>query len=165
MVQLLNSGRLAVSELERWMFDREREALSSLQKPLRELQQGRCFYCDSVLDRVGEVDHFIPWVRYPNNALENLVLAHPRCNNNKRDFLPAGPHVARWAERQQTFRRDLDQVAAATAWESAPDRSRSIAVALYQQLPASALLWREVNTFVPFAGERVQVETALKRAA
>ena len=30
-----------------------------------------------------DVDHFMPWVRYPNNAVENLVLAHNHCNRSR----------------------------------------------------------------------------------
>jgi 5-methylcytosine-specific restriction endonuclease McrA len=41
------------------------------------------------------VDHFIPWSRYPNDAIENLVVAHERCNGRKSDFLAASDHVAR----------------------------------------------------------------------
>ncbi len=145
------------------MFDREREALGSLHGPLRELQEARCFYCDGLIRRAGEVDHFIPWVRYPNNALENLVLAHPACNNNKRDFLPAGPHVDRWTERQRTSRDDLARVAEDVEWESAPERSRSIAIALYELTPVSARIWQGVRHFVPYAQDRARIESALRR--
>jgi hypothetical protein len=70
---------------------------------LQELQHDRCFYCDDALARsprlAPHVDHFIPWSRYPNDAIENLVVAHERCNGQKRDFLAAADHVARWMER------------------------------------------------------------------
>src|SRR5213592_5079376 len=36
-----------------------------------------------------DVDHFIPWSRYPDDGLENLVVAHARCNAQKSDFLAA----------------------------------------------------------------------------
>jgi HNH endonuclease len=42
------------------------------------------------------VDHFLPWARYPENGIENLVVTDPRCNNDKRDFLAAAEHVERW---------------------------------------------------------------------
>jgi hypothetical protein len=57
---------------------------------LVDLQAGRCFYCG---DRLGdtriEVDHFIPWSRYAADLGHNLVLADFKCNNRKRDRIPA----------------------------------------------------------------------------
>ena len=36
------------------------------------LQGGRCFYCEDALRGPTDVDHFIPWARYPDNGLDNL---------------------------------------------------------------------------------------------
>jgi 5-methylcytosine-specific restriction endonuclease McrA len=51
------------------------------------------------LGRRDEVDHFIPWARYPDDAVENLVAADGRCNSAKRDFLASGGHLGWWMER------------------------------------------------------------------
>src|SRR5437870_3987786 len=71
-----------------------------------ELQEGRCFYCAARLaSRAGQtpdVDHFIPWSRYPDDGLENLVVAHARCNAQKRDFLAAAAHVRHWRARTRS---------------------------------------------------------------
>ena len=40
-----------------------------------------------------EADHFIPRIRCGIDAIENLVLADRRCNNDKRDLLPGPAHV------------------------------------------------------------------------
>ncbi|MBE2252771.1 MAG: HNH endonuclease [Myxococcus sp.] len=162
-VQLFNRSRIPGSALENFLFDREREALGKVDGALRELQGSRCFYCDERLSR-GQVDHFIPWARYPNNAIENLVLAHDGCNNNKRDFLAASPHVQRWAERLAKRADELIEVAAEHSLETAPTRSRSVAVALYERLPESALVWDRVGTFRAWADERSGVIRALAAA-
>ena len=46
-----------------------------------------------------EIDHFVPWARYPDNGIDNLVVAHRRCNHDKRDFLAAFGHVEKWVAR------------------------------------------------------------------
>lgn len=162
-VQHLNRSRIPGSALENFLFDREREALGKLDGALRELQQSRCFYCDERV-AAGEIDHFIPWARYPNNAIENLVLAHKPCNSNKRDFLAASPHVQRWAERLSRRAEELVEVAAEHSLETAPTRSRSVAIALYDRLPESALVWDAVGTFRAWADERPRVIQALRAA-
>lgn len=50
----------------------------------------------------SDVDHFIPWRRYPTDLGHNLVLAHATCNRQKSDRLAAEPHLERWAERNRT---------------------------------------------------------------
>ena len=73
-------------------------SLAPITAGLKELAAGKCFYCRGLVKK-AQVDHFIPWVRYPNNAIENLVLAHSRCNNDKRDHLVAATHVGNWVQR------------------------------------------------------------------
>src|SRR5690606_30022220 len=97
MVARLN--RMEEARLERFLFGTTRNALDAVRSGLHELQEGACFYCRSRLSGPTEVDHFVPWSRYPEDGLANLVLAHDRCNQAKRDFLPATQHVVRWAER------------------------------------------------------------------
>jgi len=80
-----------------------------------EIQQGRCFYCraSTAVDR-SELDHFIPWARYPDNGLDSLVLVDERCNLDKRAFLATGEHVARWMPRllsDSSETRQLEDVA------------------------------------------------------
>jgi len=69
-------------------------------RPLRDgiaaLQDGRCFYCHGPLGSTPEADHFIARVRCGIDAVENLVLADRRCNNDKRDLLPGPAHVTTW---------------------------------------------------------------------
>jgi hypothetical protein len=98
MVARMNE--LEEARLEAFLFGTARIALEPVRPGLQDLQQDRCFYCDGALMRSAglrpHVDHFIPWSRYPNDAIENLVVAHERCNGRKSDFLVASGHVARW---------------------------------------------------------------------
>ena len=49
------------------------------------------------------VDHLVAWARYPVDLGHNFVLADSRCNNQKRDRLPACDHLAAWVERNAQF--------------------------------------------------------------
>lgn len=153
MVARMND--LEESRLQDFLFGARRIPLDPVRPGLRELQRGRCFYCGERLRDTGsrrpEVDHFIPWARYPNNAIENLVVAHERCNGRKSDFLAAPEHVSRWRERfGPEFRAapELEAVAAGARWESAPGRSVSVTRAVYLRLPTDAKLWRVGREFV-----------------
>ncbi len=88
------------ADLAEFLFGAERTSLAGLLEPLRELQQGRCFYCAKELraSRV-HVDHFVPWARYPIDLGHNFVLADGTCNSQKTDHLAAQPHLERWLER------------------------------------------------------------------
>jgi hypothetical protein len=87
------------------------------------LQENRCFYCSGALGAAPEADHFVPRVRCGIDAVENLVLADRRCNNDKRDLLPGPPHVTAWARRNEHDRLALVALARA----SRPSRSPSCA--------------------------------------
>lgn len=100
MAKVRSLNQLDESKLEEFMFGVERVALGKLQGPLRSLQGGRCFYCDaSLAGGPSQVDHFLPWSRYPDNGLDNLVLAHDRRNRQKLHFLADLDFGRRWEER------------------------------------------------------------------
>jgi hypothetical protein len=61
-----------------------------------------------------EADHFILRIRCDIDAIENLVLADRRCNNDKRDLLPGPPHVAAWARRNHRGSTALTGLATAS---------------------------------------------------
>lgn len=131
------------SLLDEFLFGTARIALDRIRHPLIELQDGQCFYCRESTDASStEVDHFLPWVRHPDNGLDNLVAAHRRCNNSKRDAIAATSHLERWLDRPS-----LDRLRA--EWPS--DRARTIgaARATYLWLPQRTPLWRAVNDYVP----------------
>jgi 5-methylcytosine-specific restriction endonuclease McrA len=91
------------ADLGEFMFGSERSGLAPFLRVLSEVQGRDCFYC---LERIGgevDVDHFIPWSRYPLDLGNNFVLAHPRCNRRKGDRLAAFEHLERWCDRNRDF--------------------------------------------------------------
>ncbi len=149
-------------DLERFLFDRERNSLAPIRDPLAELQGGRCFFCDGRLSIKSEVDHFIPWSRFPTNVVENLVVAHDQCNRSKLDFLASAGHVTRWSNHLIRHRLDLESLGTMRAIGTAHDQTRGIAAATYLQLPEHALLWVRKDEFEPL--RRSAIELALNVA-
>jgi 5-methylcytosine-specific restriction endonuclease McrA len=102
-VQKINSVRLgSITDLGTFLFGHERDVLEAYRAPLMEIQGGDCFYCRKALNQQTDVDHFIPWSRYPTDLGHNFVLSHPQCNNSKSDYLGAEEHLANWTERIRT---------------------------------------------------------------
>src|SRR5262245_54672318 len=89
MVARLNREALEDSRLEEFLFGAQRIPLDPVRQPLRELQNNRCFYWDSLIRGRSTVNHFLPWVRHPDNGIENLVV----------------PTIAAMATRATSFRR------------------------------------------------------------
>lgn len=134
------------------LFGTERAAFPTvLRGGLEEVQGGRCFYCGAALTRNAQVDHFLAWSRWPNDAVENLVVAD-RCNGDKSDHLTAPDHVDRWVERLRAHAGTLAEVATAARWMS--DRSRSVALvrSTYGHLAPGTPLWVLGREFVEADG-------------
>ena len=141
MVAEMNRELTGERQLEEFLFGRQRAALAAVREPLRELQDDRCFYCGDRLGSRIDVDHFVPWVRYPIDDVQNLVAVDPRCNNDKRDFLAATSHVGRWADRNARQTTDLEELARRASWPSDESRSGAVARAIYLHLPGTFQLW------------------------
>jgi hypothetical protein len=141
--------------LQEFLFGVHRIDLSPVRQPLLELEDGRCFYCGGRLRARIEVDHFIPWSRYPDNGIDNLVVSDSRCNGAKRDHLAAGRHVERWLSRARRHESDLAQIAGDIQWDRHAERSEGVARSLYLRLPADASLWDAPGDFVPVDHEEL----------
>jgi hypothetical protein len=98
-------GRL--DELEGFMFGSSRAALAAAGNVLARIQSGRCFYCREGIAGAGDVDHFVPWSKYPRDLAHNFVLAHAGCNRRKSDMLAAERHLNRWLERNRRFGAEI----------------------------------------------------------
>ncbi|WP_305906338.1 HNH endonuclease (plasmid) [Methylomarinum sp. Ch1-1] len=96
-----------VDELEMFMFGSSRASLNQAAYVLRKLQSDKCFYCSSNLPKEADVDHFIPWSKYPRDLAHNFVLAHASCNRKKSDMLAAQHHLENWLSRNQRYGTDL----------------------------------------------------------
>ena len=151
-------------DLDTFLFGATRIDLSPVRADLREIQNGNCFYCRDRLRNAADVDHFLPWARHPDDGIHNLVVAHPRCNNRKRDFLAAAAHVDVWAERFSDPRLTgaLTDLAVTRRWAAHPSRTISVARAVYLRLPDDARLWLSGSEFV--APEHAVLAAALSGA-
>jgi hypothetical protein len=74
---------------------------------LMDVQRGNCLYCRKPLPKQSQVDHFIPWSRYPADLGHNFVLAHQGCNRAKSDYLAAEDHLGAWSERNRQNQEEL----------------------------------------------------------
>jgi hypothetical protein len=140
------------SDLAEFLFGTERTDLKDFREILLDIQKGKCFYCARRLTVSAEVDHFIPWARYPVDLGHNFVLADPTCNNQKRDRLAAVSHLERWAQRNA----DHGRVLAERFREKriVHDAATSLGVARWayaQAHDARALAWERGNVLVPIS--------------
>ena len=134
-------GLGTTTDLAEFLFGSERNDLSPIRPILTDLQAGRCFYCHKDM-KIGDVDHFIPWSRYPVDLGHNFVLAHGKCNSAKGAMLAAEEHLARWVERNRDhgaeIARECDRA------RVAHDLNASMQVARWaygQAASAGALAW------------------------
>jgi 5-methylcytosine-specific restriction endonuclease McrA len=142
-VQKVNGHNLgSVTDLGTFLFGEERANLDAYRPILRDVQEGVCLYCGGKLSRQTEVDHFIPWSRYPADLGHNFVLAHKACNNAKSDYLAAEKHLAAWAERNRLHQEELNSRLQAAALPCNLSASVQVARWVYQQTEkANGQVW------------------------
>ncbi len=98
-----------ISDLRSFLFGSQRSSLSKFYPLLKEVQLGRCFYCNkNVTKAQGDIDHFIPWRLYALDLGHNFVLAHKGCNSSKSDLLAAEEHLERWMLRSHVYHHELE---------------------------------------------------------
>jgi len=142
-VQKVNASRLGnVTDLGTFLFGQERASLDAYRPILMDVQKGICLYCQKALTKQTQVDHFIPWSRYPADIGHNFVLVHNQCNNAKSDYLAAEKHLAAWAERNRLHQEALQSRLQAAALPCDPVASLQIAAWVYQQTEkANGQVW------------------------
>jgi hypothetical protein len=148
MVAEINDVATAELDLHRHLFGSDRIlAPKALRNGIADLQGGRCFYCAGSLGVDPEADHFIPRVRCGIDAVENLVLADWRSNNDKRDLLAGSDHVKAWVDRNRRYWDQLIELATDSHWDSDPLTVIAVARSIYGHLPAGAApMWCGVKT-------------------
>ena len=130
------------AELREFLFGGRRSALLSVRDPLLDLQRRKCFYCQREIRESPEVDHFIPWSRYPSDLGHNFVVAHGACNNRKSDHLAAERHLERWIMRNQEEAYELEQRFERASITYARGSSTRIARWAYQRVEErKGLVW------------------------
>ncbi|MBS3939851.1 MAG: hypothetical protein KG028_02715 [Actinobacteria bacterium] len=148
--------------LETFLFGSARISLANVRTPLLELQHGCCFYCGRERGP-WEVDHFLPWSRWPDDRLDNLVVADRGCNGDKRAALAALPHLERWWRRLTPGTAEhehLGLIAARTSWPRRADRTAGGARGLYLHQPDGTLLWQAPGEVRPLDARRLQLTFA-----
>jgi 5-methylcytosine-specific restriction endonuclease McrA len=149
MVATRNPDLIDSDQLSEFLFGAQRVNLDRVRMALAESQDGVCFYCESGITRGIEVDHFLPWSRHPDNTLDNLVAAHPSCNNAKSSSLAGVRHLGRWLKRfgLGPEAQALHYVQENTRWPQRKDRVLSSARAMYLWLPTKTMLWERDSIY------------------
>jgi 5-methylcytosine-specific restriction endonuclease McrA len=142
-VQKLNTAKLgSATDLGTFLFGQERAGLDAYRPILLDVQKGVCLYCGKALSKQSQVDHFVPWSRYPADLGPNFVLAHDRCNSAKSDFLAAENHLAAWVERNREHQAELEARLAEAALPCDLPAAVQIAQWVYQQTEkANGQVW------------------------
>ena len=139
------------AELEDFLFGAKRISLTQSPRVCGELAAGRCFYCRRPVQSSAAIDHFIPWTRFIDNSIENLVFAHATCNADKGAYLAAEPHIERWVARMSrpSTAAALHQLAEQKKWDNHPERIQAVARSIYLKLPDEYRLWDLDKRFTP----------------
>jgi hypothetical protein len=145
----------STKDLHEFLFGSERADLSDVAGVLREVQGGRCFYCNGGLKGVSiHVDHFVPWSRYPVDLGHNFVLAHQSCNNSKSDRLAAPEHLERWVNLIEVNGKTLTAEFDRNNILNDLDTSIRITGWAYQQTSeAGGMTWIKGNQLQPLTAE------------
>lgn len=145
MVQRLPTNRELIGQggdVAEFLFGADRSALVRVAGSLLQIQQGACFYCSKRIALGGEVDHFVPWVRYPRDLGHNFVLAHEVCNARKADLLAGVPFLDRWLERNERHRADLSGIFSKVRLLHDEATSQQVTAWSYEQVErARGLVW------------------------
>ncbi|MEE4246191.1 MAG: HNH endonuclease domain-containing protein [Kangiellaceae bacterium] len=159
--RVAEANKLEEAKLQAFLFSANRLSTTKINQQLTELQNGRCFYCDKSVSKAEgktpEVDHFIPWARYQNDALSNFVVAHRNCNGAKKDFLANEDHLLNWIVRldDTMYASQLEQIAIENNWELGREVSENVGRAIYSNLHDGVELWRLGKDFTLFDRERI----------
>lgn len=149
-VRTLNVDLLGESDLAEFLFGAERTVLPGLRSILKNVQSDECFYCKGKLCEGGDIDHFVPWSRYPLDLGHNFVLAHSACNRSKRDFLAASSHLENWQKRNQRHGKALGLELDERGILHNQDATEKIAYWAYSQAEtAGSNLWLCKNDVMP----------------
>jgi hypothetical protein len=140
-VRMLNSGLLGeVLDLREFLFGAERQALGCMRTALEEIQKRCCFYCGKPLRSVN-VDHFVPWTRYPLDLAHNFVLSDKVCNSQKRDTIAHISHLRRWVARNAEFGAGITEAVGSVMVSDLGTTNRIASWAYAQTESAHGLTW------------------------
>jgi 5-methylcytosine-specific restriction endonuclease McrA len=142
------------TDLMDFMFGCERSNLGLLIPILKELQNGRCFYCTLPMNKSLQVDHFVAWSRYQVDLGHNLVLADDTCNSAKADHMAAREHLLAWVERNARYASELvSEFDRNAILHDLPTTMHVTEWAYAQTEFARGLTWLRKNELIPLAEE------------
>jgi hypothetical protein len=154
-VRSISENRLMLgeaSDLSDFMFGSSRAPLELYRPILVQYQAGNCFYCQQRLGQQADVDHFIPWSRYPVDFGHNFVLAHKSCNNMKADRLAAVEHLHRWCNRNAQHGNAMSDAFQKQNIVHNQNASLRVTTWAYEQAQqAGSLLWKRSNELAPIS--------------
>jgi SAM-dependent methyltransferase len=78
-----------------------RKRFEQLQSSLPKNEKIQCIWSDKSLQKQYDIDHSMPFVRWPNNDLWNLLPTDSQINNQKSDRLPTEQKLKQAKERMQ----------------------------------------------------------------
>lgn len=133
------------TDLQQFLFGQPRQTLKLFVPLLVDLQDNVCFYCGKKFNAnnpTHEVDHFIPWSKYPNDTAHNFVLADRACNNDKRDYLASPIFYEKWRERNQQKGTTINDYALEKNFFTNQEQSEKVGIWAYQMaLENRDLVW------------------------
>ena len=142
------------------LFGTERTTFPlEVREGLHKLHSNKCFYCSVEVPEGLAVDHFIPWSRFPNDAIENLVMSCTPCNSKKSDHLASPFFLKKWLERLED--PALTAIALKSGWESNPTRARAIASSIYRSVAIDSVVWGGSKSFHVISPKDVQAIESL----
>ena len=90
-----------LTDLGSFLFGRERACWSLIAPFCWTFSRVLASIARRIFTRSMEVDHFIPWSRYPPTWATTSSWPIRPCNNAKSDHIAAEEHLAAWIERNQ----------------------------------------------------------------
>lgn len=155
-IQAQNHAALgAAQDLESFMFGTTRADLAGVKAALFDLQKGCCFYRPNVAlnHATAQVDHFIPWAKYPCDVVANFVLTSPTANAQKSDYLATPRHLGDWCSRNLAHGRLLEGIAGENNFDSGTTTIAHVAAWAYQTHAARGdLAWDASEGLAPLNG-------------
>ncbi len=144
----------AACQVEEFLFPAGRNGLVAWRDALLDVSGPRCFYCEREIQSDPDVDHFLPWSRYPRDLGHNFVLAHADCNQRKKNHLASCDHLERWHRRNDDLGPQLVQRFEASRLPHDWLTLRRVASSLYHMAAnANASVWQAGNKLVPLSAE------------
>lgn len=143
------------SKLRTALFGATRTNTASLREPLRSLQDGKCFYCDSSVTKGGDIDHFFAFTHFNNEDLDNFVLTCSTCNSSKSAMLPSLFHLTKLLTRNKSA-EGLNELSQSLNWPRGTNQVQSLANLAYL-VETNTILWH-----APGQSESLNVAEARK---